>query len=151
MDFDNLLFEQGKAYTPIKAYGRSKLANLLFTYELQRLFDQHNIDSIAVASHPGSSKTNLARHIEKKFWFRLLSPIMYSFSQSAAMGALTQVRASVDPDVKGGDYYGPHNGINEMTGYPVLVESNKASHNMEDAAKLWNVSENLTGISFKFG
>jgi NAD(P)-dependent dehydrogenase (short-subunit alcohol dehydrogenase family) len=115
MDFDNLLFENGKDYSAIRAYGRSKLANLLFTYELQRLFDAHGIHSIAVASHPGSSKTNLVRHFEKKIWFRLLSPVMNSFSQSAAMGALTQIRASVDPDARGGDYYGPFNGINQST------------------------------------
>jgi hypothetical protein len=66
------------------------------------------------------------------------------------MGAMTQIRASVDNDVKGGDYYGPFNGINEMTGYPVLVKSNKASHNMDDAKKLWEISENLTGVKFKF-
>jgi len=122
----------------------------LFTYELQRLFEQHGIASIAVASHPGGSKTNLGRHIEKKFWFRLLGPIMYSFSQSAAMGALTQIRASVDPDVKGGEYFGPKNGINEMTGYPVRVTSSKASHSMEDAKKLWGISEELTGVAFNF-
>ena len=149
MDFDNLLFENGKDYSPIKGYGRSKLANLLFTYELQRLFEQNGKESIAVASHPGSSKTNLGRYLEKKPWFRLLGPILYSFSQSSAMGALTQIRAAVDPDVRGKDYYGPYNGINEMTGYPVRVESNKASHNMEHATKLWEVSENLTGVSFK--
>lgn len=150
MDFDNLLFENGKGYSPMRSYGRSKLANLLFTYELQRLFEQHGIDSMAVASHPGGSKTNLGRHVEKKFWFRLLAPLFYSFAQSAAMGALTQIRASVDPDVKGGEYYGPKNGINEMTGYPVRVQSNRASHNIGDARKLWEISEDLTGVSFAF-
>jgi NAD(P)-dependent dehydrogenase (short-subunit alcohol dehydrogenase family) len=147
MDFDNLLFENGKEYTPMGAYGRSKLANLLFTYELQRLFEKHGINSTAVASHPGGSITNLGRYVEKKFWFRLLKPVMYLLAQSAAQGALTQIRAAVDKNVKGSQYIGPHK---NMTGYPIVVESNEASHNMEDARKLWEISEKLTGVTYNF-
>jgi NAD(P)-dependent dehydrogenase (short-subunit alcohol dehydrogenase family) len=147
MEFDNLLFENGKDYAPMKAYGRSKLANLLFTYELKRLFEKHGIDSIAVASHPGASMTNLFRHAEKKLWFRLLKPVAYLIGMSAAQGALTQIRAAIDKDVKGGQYYGPHK---NMRGYPVLVESSEASHHMEDAKKLWEVSEKLTDMRYHF-
>jgi NAD(P)-dependent dehydrogenase (short-subunit alcohol dehydrogenase family) len=150
MDFDNLLFENGTDYSPMRAYGRSKLANLLFTYELQRRFDENNLGCIAAASHPGFSRTNLARYMEKKFFVRVLMPLAYFFSQSAAMGALTQIRASVDPTVKGGDYYGPRKGRSEMTGYPQLVESNGASHNVEDAQMLWEASEKLTGVTYPF-
>ncbi|MCD6355118.1 MAG: SDR family NAD(P)-dependent oxidoreductase [Prolixibacteraceae bacterium] len=71
INFSNLLFEGGKNYTPMRSYGRSKLANLLFTYELQRIFEKNNIESIAVAAHPGGSQTNLMRHIDKKMWFKL--------------------------------------------------------------------------------
>lgn len=149
MDFSNLLFEEGKDYSPMKSYGRSKLANLLFTYELQRQFEAKEINSIAVAAHPGGSQTNLARHVEGKLWFRLLRPVLNLMMQSQAQGALPQIRAAVDPNVKGGEYYGPA-GFAEMTGDPVKVHSNKASHNQEDAQKLWLVSEELTHTQFQF-
>ena len=148
MDFDNLLFEKGKDYTPMKSYGRSKLANLLFTYELQRIFESKGFESIAVAAHPGASRTNLGRYLEDKWWFKPLFALMAPFTQDQAHGALPQIRASVDPDVKGGEYYGP-NGFAEMKGNPVLVKSNEASHNQKDAAKLWEVSEKITGITYK--
>lgn len=147
MDFENLLFENGKDYSPIKAYGRSKLSNLLFTYELQRKLEKAGKDTIAVAAHPGVAKTNLGRYILKNVIVKLLMPIFWLISQDQEKGALPQVRASVDPNVKGGEYYGP-DGRNETKGYPVKVESNEASHNKEDAAKLWKISEELTGLSF---
>jgi NAD(P)-dependent dehydrogenase (short-subunit alcohol dehydrogenase family) len=144
MDFDNLLFEKG-GYSPIKAYGRSKLANLLFTYELQRRFAANDVDSIAVAAHPGVSRTNLGRHINKKLWYKMLNPIFGLISQSQEMGALSQIRASVDHDVKGGEYYGPNK---RTKGSPVLVESNKVSHNINDAKKLWDESERITKVKY---
>jgi NAD(P)-dependent dehydrogenase (short-subunit alcohol dehydrogenase family) len=145
MDFDNLLFEDGKDYSPMKSYSRSKLSNLLFTYELQRKFSSNGTDTIAVAAHPGASKTNLIKYVEDKWWFKVLSPFMGLMAQDAAQGALPQIRAAVDPDVKGGQYYGPHKG---MKGDPVLVESNGSSHDTESAKKLWEASEKITGISF---
>lgn len=147
MDFDNLLFENGKGYGRMTSYGRSKLSNLLFTYELQRRFQSNGIDSISATAHPGVAQTNLAAHFEDKLWFKLLTPIFKMISQSQAQGALPQIRASVDPGVKGGQYYGPHKG---MKGDPVLVESNARSHNLNDAKKLWGVSEDLTGVTFDF-
>lgn len=147
MDFDNLLFENGKGYSPIKSYGRSKLSNLLFTYELQRRIKAAQIDSLVVAAHPGVSNTNLSRYLEKKFIFKILKPVLAPFFQSAEMGALPQIRASVDENVKGGEYYGP-DGFREMKGFPVKVKSNEASHNEEDAKKLWAISEKITGIKF---
>lgn len=147
MDFDNFLFENGKGYSPMKAYGRSKLANLLFTYELQRFFESNNINSISVAAHPGVSQTNLARHLEDKLFFKILYPVFKIMTQDAEKGALPQIRASVAPDVKGGEYYGP-SGFYEMKGSPERVESNAASHNHKDAKKLWELSEKLTGVTF---
>jgi NAD(P)-dependent dehydrogenase (short-subunit alcohol dehydrogenase family) len=147
MDFDNLLFEHGRDYSPIRAYGRSKLANLLFTYELQRRLEAKGHDSLAVAAHPGVAQTNLGRYIEGKFLVKLLMPIFSHFTQDAAMGALPQIRASVDPSVKGGAYFGP-DGRREMTGYPVEVQSNGSSHDREAAQRLWEVSEQLTGVAF---
>jgi len=149
MDFKNLLFDNGKGYSPFKAYGRSKLANLLFTYELQRRFEENKMDCLAVAAHPGVSRTNLARHVEGKVWFKLVNPLFKLMYQNAEMGALPQIRASVDPQVKGAEYCGP-DGYGEMKGFPVLVDSNKASHNLDDAGKLWEKSEELTGVKFEF-
>jgi len=148
MDFDNLLFKNGIGYTPMKAYGRSKLANLLFTYELQEFFDSKNINCIAVAAHPGVSNTNLARHLEGKWLFEFLRPLLELIVQPATMGALPLIRASVDPLVKKGEYYGP-SGFQEISGYPVVVESNKASHDKISAKKLWEISEKLTSVVFK--
>ena len=147
MDFDNLLFEGGKSYSPMKAYGRSKLANILFTYELQRRFEANAMDAIAVAAHPGTSQTNLDRYIKSKFFYRLLYPLISALSQDAEMGALPQIRAAVDPDVKGGEYYGP-SGFGEVKGYPELTSSSRASYSVEDARKLWELSEKLTGIKW---
>lgn len=149
MDFSNLQFENGKGYSPMKAYGRSKLSNLLFTYELQRKLESAGKDIIATAAHPGIAMTNLSRYMEKKLIVRLLLPIFKGMAQDQAAGALPQIRASVDPGVKGGEYYGP-DGKNERKGYPVVVPSNAASHDKEDAAKLWEESERLTGVNFDF-
>ena len=145
MDFENPLFENGKGYGTMKSYGRSKLSNLLFTYELQRKMESKGIDAIAVAAHPGVAQTNLAAHLENKLWFKMLMPVFKMISHDQAKGALPQIRASVDPDVKGGQYYGPHKG---MKGFPVVVKSTVASHNRQDAQKLWMLSEKLTGINF---
>ena len=149
MDFDNLQFEGGKDYSPSKAYGRSKLANLLFTYELQRKFEEAGSKTIAVAAHPGVAMTNLARHLEKRLLFKLLMPLFKGLAQDQAMGALPQIRASVDPGVTGAEYYGP-DGKREWKGFPVVVKSNEASHDLRDAAKLWEESEKLTGVKYVF-
>lgn len=147
MDFDNPLFEEGKDYTPMRSYARSKLSNLLFTYELQRKYEAQNLNAISLAAHPGGSQTNLSRHVDDKFWFKLLRPLFNLLTQSQAQGALPQIRAAVDPYAKGGEYYGP-DGMGEMTGYPVLVQSTKEAQNQTDAKKLWALSEELTGIQF---
>ena len=147
MDFDNLMFPEGNGYSPTAAYGRSKLANLLFTYELQRRLFSVDADMIAVAAHPGIANTNLANHLVNEKLMKLAGPLVDVFMQSAAMGALPIIRAAVDPNVIGGQYYGP-GGFKEQRGYPVLVESNEASHNLADAQQLWKVSEQLTGVEF---
>ena len=149
MDFANLQYEGGKGFAPLPAYGRSKLANLLFTYELQRRFEVANINALAVAAHPGGAKTNLARDTKDDFQLRFSSWFMNTFGmmQSAAMGALPTLRAATDAHVQGGDYYGPSNFV-EMTGKPKKVGSSKAAQNEADAKKLWEVSEQLTGVRY---
>ena len=148
MNTENLLYENGADYSPMKAYGRSKLSNLLFTYELQRFFEKNKIDSLAVVAHPGVSDTNLFNHAAPKWLMTLLRPLFLFMIQPASMGVLPEIRASLDASVKGGQYYGP-DGKKEMKGYPVLVESTVESHNEEDARKLWELSEKLTGVVFK--
>jgi hypothetical protein len=76
-----------------------------------------------------------------------MRPLFEVVAQSAAMGALPTLRAAVDPNVIGGDYFGP-DGFMEQRGYPVVVQSNGTSHNLEDARKLWEVSEDLTNVRY---
>ena len=147
MDFNNLLFENKLGYTPMKAYSRSKLANLLFTYELQRRFQSRGYDVIAVAAHPGISATSLADHLFFNLISWLIQPVMKMVFQSSAMGALPSLRASVDPEALGGQYYGP-DGKGEKSGYPIVVVSNSASKNEADARTGWRNSEELTGIKY---
>ena len=147
MDFDNLMFEGGQEYSPVSAYGRSKLANLLFTFELQRRLKAAGANTIAVAAHPGISDTNLADHMLERWHVEIFKPVMGWFTQSAAMGALPSLRAAVDPTVSGGDYFGPH-GPRESRGYPVLVSTLESAHNQADARQLWEVSEELTGVKY---
>ncbi len=147
MDFDNLMYAAGKDYTPLRAYGRSKLANLLFTYELQKRFEAHNINCQALAAHPGGSNTNLGNHLADGIIGKIMMPIMRLMMQGADMGALPTLRAAVDPDAVGRDYFGP-SGIMEMTGYPKKTSSNSASHNADHQRQLWEVSEQLTGVKY---
>jgi NAD(P)-dependent dehydrogenase (short-subunit alcohol dehydrogenase family) len=147
LDFGDLMYEGGKGYSPTAAYGRSKLANLLFTYELQRRYEAVGADAIAVAAHPGTAHTNLSRYLEDRWYYKLFGLLEPLVSQSAAMGALPAIRAATDPNVRGGQYYGP-DGFRELRGYPVVVQSNRASHDEQDARQLWRVSEQLTGVGF---
>lgn len=147
MDFDNLLYENGKGYSPLGAYGRSKLENLLFTYGLQDFFSKNKLDIKAVVAHPGVSDTNLFSKIGGEFLQKLFKPLMKLVVQPAEMGALPQLRASVDSEAKGGEYFGP-DGFVEMKGYPVQVHPNKHARNAGDIQKLWEVSEKITGVRF---
>jgi len=147
MDFNNLLYENGKGYSSTKAYSRSKLSNLLFTYELQRFFEKNKINSSALAAHPGFAETNLVNHLLKKWFFRLIRPLFFKMAQPASMGALPQIRASVDPEARANEFYGP-DGKRQMTGYPVVVHPKPKAHDKESARKLWEISEKLTSVIY---
>ncbi len=149
MEFDHLMFEDGIGYQRQRAYGRSKLANLLFTFELQRRFEAMHSDTIATAAHPGGANTNLARSLEDRWYFRLLRPLMEALAQSAAMGALPTLRAATDPEARGSDYYGP-GGFMESRGYPVKVGRSDAARDVNLAKHLWKISEALTGITYSW-
>jgi len=140
IDYDNLNWEHG--YNPSRAYGQSKLANLLFTYELQRKLMAAGQDTIVTAAHPGWTGTNLQQYSGLA---RFLNPFL---AQKPAMGALPTLMAATDPTVNGGEYFGP-GGFMEMRGYPKRVESNDRSHDEDVAAKLWAVSEEMTGVRYE--
>ncbi|WP_167759427.1 SDR family NAD(P)-dependent oxidoreductase [Mycobacterium sp. PS03-16] len=144
MNFDDLQSE--RSYNRVTAYGQSKLANLLFTYELNRRLSAKGAPTIAVAAHPGGSNTELTRNL----WPVIRQPIELVWgllAQSAQMGALPTLRAATDPEVRGGQYFGP-NGFGEQRGYPVLVQSIGRSHDEAAQRRLWTVSEELTGVTF---
>jgi NAD(P)-dependent dehydrogenase (short-subunit alcohol dehydrogenase family) len=144
--FDDLQWD--RSYDRVKAYGQSKLANLMFTYELQRRLTAAAAPTLALAAHPGGSDTELARHAPAAL--RWLLPVVRPLMQSAAQGALPSLRAATDPAVLGGQYYGP-DGLGEMKGSPKLVKSSKQSHDAELQRRLWTVSEALTGVQFPVG
>ncbi|PZX56927.1 NAD(P)-dependent dehydrogenase (short-subunit alcohol dehydrogenase family) [Algoriphagus ratkowskyi] len=144
IEFDNLNSE--KTYSSWKAYSQSKLACLMFAYELQRRIEKAKINSKALAAHPGFSNTNLGQLLPT-FAAKLFSPLASFIGQNAKSGALPTLRAALDPEAKGGTYYGP-NGFREVKGKPVIVGSSKKSHNQEVAAQLWEISEKLTGDKF---
>jgi NAD(P)-dependent dehydrogenase (short-subunit alcohol dehydrogenase family) len=152
MDFDDLQAE--RHYDPEQAYSQSKLANLLFTYELDRRMRAAGTGVIALACHPGVVYTDLFATRSRRQQF-LLSPAMRIINfwavQNARMGALPALRAATDPSARGGEYYGPHRyGLRRRfyTGYPAVVNSSARSHDVADQARLWQVSEQLTGVSY---
>jgi NAD(P)-dependent dehydrogenase (short-subunit alcohol dehydrogenase family) len=142
--FDDLQWE--RRYRPFAAYGQSKLANLLFTYELQRrLTGTH---TIAVAAHPGGSATELMRNLP--LVLRVANAVIAPLLQDPTMGALPTLRAATDPGVLGGQYFGP-GGLGEVRGYAKVVASSDQSHDVDLQKRLWTVSEELTGVTFPVG
>ncbi|SEH50040.1 NAD(P)-dependent dehydrogenase, short-chain alcohol dehydrogenase family [Mycolicibacterium rutilum] len=139
--FEDPHFENG--YNRVRAYGQSKLANLLFTYELQRRLAAKGASPIAAAAHPGFSDTELMRYIPV-----FVPDIVWKiFTQPADRGALPTLRAATDPSVKGGQYYGP-DGAGEVKGYPKVVASSAQSHDEDIQRRLWAMSEESTGVSY---
>ncbi len=139
IDFDDLQSE--KAYDKSRAYAQSKLANLLFAYELDRRLRTAGAGAISNASHPGYTRTNLQQGVPL---FKLLNLVV---AQEPPDGALPSLFAATSPDAKRGEYYGPGR-MFEMWGSPVRVSSNTRSRDEALAAKLWTVSEELTGVAF---
>jgi NAD(P)-dependent dehydrogenase (short-subunit alcohol dehydrogenase family) len=143
--FDDIQWERD--YSRAGAYGQSKIANLMFTYELQRRLIGTN--TIAAAAHPGSSNTELARNTPAPIRraFNVVAPLL---TQGADMGALPTLRAATDPGVLGGQYFGP-DGFAEQRGYPKVVASTQPSHDTAAQRRLWAVSEELTGVVYPVG
>ena len=143
--FDDLQWE--RSYSRVGAYGQSKLANLLFTYELQRRLAPRGT-TIAAAAHPGGSNTELMRNMPAPL--RVATAAMAPLFQGADMGALPTLRAATDPDVLGGQYFGP-DGLGQLRGYPKVVSSSDQSHDESLQRRLWEVSEQLTGVVYPVG
>lgn len=140
--FDDLQWEH--SYSRVAAYGQAKLANLMFTYELQRRLAPHGT-TVAMAAHPGVSNTELVRNAPAALRIPVnwLAPLL---TQKAEMGALPTLRAATDPTALGGQYYGPGN-RGEVRGYPKVVASSPDSHDQVAQQRLWAVSEDLTGVA----
>ncbi|MBF6555793.1 MAG: SDR family NAD(P)-dependent oxidoreductase [Acidimicrobiales bacterium] len=137
-----------RRYQRWQAYGQSKLANLLFTYELDRRFSAAGSTGKALAAHPGYAATNLQSHTDS-FQDRVMSVTNCLVAQSAHMGALPALYAATQPPLPGGSFIGP-DGLFEQRGYPKTVRSSRRSYDETTAAGLWNLSETLTGVTVRF-
>jgi NAD(P)-dependent dehydrogenase (short-subunit alcohol dehydrogenase family) len=142
IDFDDLQSE--RRYRRTAAYAQSKLANLLFTYELDRRLTAAGAQASASAAHPGFTRTELGRSLPG--WLVVPYQITrLTMAHSAAKGALPTLRAATDPDAPGGGYYGPAGG---ERGFPERVSSHERSHDEQVQRRLWEESQRLTGVSY---
>lgn len=147
INFDDL--QSTRSYVPMNAYGQSKIANMMFAFELQRRSAAAGWGITSIVAHPGISRTELipngaGRNSVSGILRQILGPIAF---QPAAQGALPTLFAATDPTAKGGGYYGP-NGIREVRGYPGEAKIPPQALDTGVAARLWSVSEELTGVSF---
>jgi NAD(P)-dependent dehydrogenase (short-subunit alcohol dehydrogenase family) len=143
--FDDLNLDHD--YNRVAAYGQSKLANLLFTYELARRLAEKKAPTIALAAHPGAADTELLRNMPPGI--RQVSQVVWSafVAQGPDKGALPTLRAATDPDATNAQYYGP-DGFGETRGHPKVVKSSAQSHDQDIQRRLWTVSEELTGVTY---
>jgi NAD(P)-dependent dehydrogenase (short-subunit alcohol dehydrogenase family) len=147
MKWDDL--QRRRHYNNWLAYGQSKLANLLFCFELQRRATAAAMELLSVAAHPGYAATNL-QFSGPRFWegavMRVTNAVV---AQSAEMGALPTLYAATVPDLPGGTFVGP-DGVGEMRGHPHVVGAAARAYDEDSARRLWEVSEQLTGVSYPF-
>lgn len=149
IDLDSLQGENG--YRKWTAYARSKLANVLFAYELQRRLEACDVDAVSVAADPGYAATNLQyagpRMEGSALWTWIMTVGNRLVAQSAQDGALPILYAATVPALQGGDYIGP-DGLFGLRGHPERTRSSQASYDQETAARLWAVSEELAGVKY---
>jgi NAD(P)-dependent dehydrogenase (short-subunit alcohol dehydrogenase family) len=152
INFDDLMSE--RRYVPWSTYASTKLANLLFAFELQRRADKSGVKLLSVAAHPGIARTQIIENGlgggKSTILTKVLRVLGAFTSHSEEAGALPTLYAAVMPDAVPGGYYGP-DGFLEMTGFPVRVDSRPQSKDPAAAARLWDVSLALTGADFRFG
>ena len=148
MRFDDLQGE--RKYDRWGAYGQSKLANLMFCFELQRRGTEAGVPLISTAAHPGYSSTNLQFAATDRFYEKAFGWIGNRLiAQSADMGALPTLYAATVPDLPGGTFVGP-GGRKQQRGYPTVVTAERKAYDEEDWRRLWEVSEQLTGVHYAF-
>lgn len=140
IDFTDFNWEKRK-YRTSQAYADSKIANLYFTYELARKYKNDTSAPMITVSHPGWTSSELQRHSG------IILFLNRFFAQRTELGTLPTLRAAIDPNAESGDYYGPSKFF-EMRGHPVKVKSNKRSHDAQTARKLWELSEEFTGVTY---
>ena len=149
MDFDDLMGE--RKYGAWRAYGQSKLANLLFVRSLAERLERAGSTIASVAAHPGFASTHLqavAPEMKGRGWqVKIMDGVNKVMAQSAAMGALPTLYAATFPAIRSGDYVGP-DGFGEQRGHPKLVGMNASARDDEAANRLWTVSEDLTGVRY---
>ena len=148
IDFDDLQGE--RKYSRWGAYSQSKLANLMFCFELQRRAVAADTALLSLAAHPGYASTNLQAAGTDRFyerWFMAIGNRL--FAQSADMGALPTLYAATVPDLPGGTYVGP-GGRSEQRGYPKVVTAAGKAYDEAAWRRLWEVSEQLTGVHYDF-
>jgi NAD(P)-dependent dehydrogenase (short-subunit alcohol dehydrogenase family) len=149
MRWDDLQHE--RRYQKWLVYGQSKLANLLFAFELDRRAKAAGTALRSLAAHPGYANTHLQAAGPEmqgsRFNLELMGMANRVFAQSDAAGALPQLRALTDPHVVGGEYFGP-GGPGEMQGSPVPVKAKRAAYDTAAAQRLWDVSAELTGVTY---
>lgn len=137
IDFADL--NHTKRYIGWEAYGQSKLANVLFAFELQRRLGSDSVRSLA--AHPGFSATGLFR---ESMWMPTITPL---FGQSSDLGSWPTLRAATDTDAQGGSYWGPR-WFGQLWGSPIQVRATRHAQDPERAARLWTLSQEMTGIEF---
>jgi NAD(P)-dependent dehydrogenase (short-subunit alcohol dehydrogenase family) len=147
MRFDDLQGEHG--YSRWGAYAQSKLANLLFAFELDRRLKAAGWRLISVVAHPGYSATNLQLSGPPPYERLVMRLSNRLFAQPAEMGALPLLYAATAPELPGGSYVGP-DGMGQMRGHPVLVQATERARDEESARRLWDISEELTGVAYDF-
>ncbi len=140
-----------RRYLKWLAYGQSKLANLLFTRELARRAHEAGSSLVAVAAHPGNSATNLLPASTDASGRRVVGQMMNwgnrLIAQSDAAGALPQLYAATMPDVIAGEYFGPDRFL-QLRGHPTRVGSSTAARDDDSARRLWELSEDMTGVTY---
>jgi NAD(P)-dependent dehydrogenase (short-subunit alcohol dehydrogenase family) len=145
-DADFSQVQSSRVYQGGAAYAQSKLANLLFAFELERRLAAAGAQAASLAAHPGFARTNLLRH-----WPAVVRaaarPVEPLIGQSAHLGALPVLRAATDPGARGGEYYGP-GGLLRLTGYPELARPARRARDTEAQRRLWEESERLTGVTY---
>ncbi|GAB2528522.1 oxidoreductase [Nocardia heshunensis] len=150
LELDDLTFERRK-YKGYPAYAQSKQANAMFALELQRRLNGTGSELISVLVHPGAAESDFAQNFGPVVTFLSRPPLNRVFRiimQTVEMGALPTLRAATDPGVRGGDFYGP---TGTTKGYPVPNDTSEQTRDPEVAAALWDESERLTGVTYRFG